>query len=207
MVSRRKTEGEGVRLPALSRRAILAGTSAAAFSAATPMTAVPPSIPSATVLTVTDEGTRRCANWLALDTKIDRLQTRWAKLETWLAKDHGWFELSPAERQALPWAKELRDIDGCLDVLFEKRDALLEGLPASGSVSLESVVARLAVVERLICRDEHPEANALIAGARRDLVAMAGGRSRSFWAGNPSGAAVGVSFSNDRQGFEDQQHA
>ena len=84
--------------------------------------------------------------------------------------------------------------------------ALLEGLPASGSVSLESVIARLAVVERLICRDEHPEGHALIAGARRDLVAMARGRSQSSPAGTPTGAAVGFSFGNDQPGFEDGQH-
>lgn len=201
MGSHRKTGGETVRLPELSRRAVIAGTSVVAFGTAKP--AAPAAIPSAVALAASDEGTRRCANWLAIDAKIDRLQTRWAKLETWLAREHGWFELSPAERRALPWSRELRDIDGCLDVLFEKRDALLEGLPASGSVSLESVVARLAVVERLICRDEHPEGHALIAGARRDLVAMSGGR----WAGTPTAAAVGFSFGNDQQGFEDEQHA
>lgn len=205
MDSRRKTSGETVRLPELSRRALIAGTSVVAFGAA--KAAAPAAIPSAVALAASDEGTRRCANWLAIDAKIDRLQTRWAKLETWLAREHGWFKLSPTERQALPWAKELRDIDGCLDVLFEKRDALLEGLPASGSVSLESVVARLAVAERLICRDDHPEGHALIAGARRDLVAMSGERTPSVWAGTPTGAAVGFSFGNDRQGFEDEQHA
>ena len=205
MGSRRKTGSETVRLPELSRRAVIAGTSVVAFGAAKP--AALAAIPSAVAQAASDEGTRRCANWLAIDAKIDRLQTRWAKLETWLAREHGWFKLSPAERQALPWANELRDIDGCLDVLFEKRDALLEGLPASGSVSLESVIARLAVVERLICRDDHPEGHALIAGARRDLVAMSGERTQSVWAGTPTGAAVGLSFGNDQQGFEDEQHA
>ncbi|HZC17785.1 MAG TPA: hypothetical protein VE309_13590 [Caulobacteraceae bacterium] len=93
-------------------------------------------------------------------------------METWLAKEHDWFKLSPAEQQALPWAKELRDIDGCLDVLFEKRETLLEHLPTSGSANLEAAIARLAVVERLIWPDDHPEAHALVAGVRRDLIAM-----------------------------------
>lgn len=174
MGPRRKTSGEKVRLPELSRRAVIAGASVATLGAAKPV-AVAAAISPAAALVASDEGTRRCANWLAIDAKIGRLQTRWAKLETWLAKEHGWFKLRPAEQQALPWAKELRDIDGCLDVLFEKRDALLESLPDSGSVSLDSVIARLAVVERLIWADEHPEAHALIAGARHDLLAMAGG--------------------------------
>lgn len=93
-------------------------------------------------------------------------------MESWLAKKHNWFNLSPAEQHALPWAKELRDIDGCLDVLFEKREALLETLPDAGAASVESVIARLAVVERLIWADEHPEAHALIAGCRRDLTTL-----------------------------------
>lgn len=172
MGSRRKTDGESVRPPALSRRAVLAGTSAAAFGAAKPVAAIAAAVPSATSMAVSDDGARRCANWLAIDTKIARLQTRWAKLESWLAREHNWFQLSSAEQQTLPGAQELRDIDGCLDVLFEKRDALLEFLPTSGSATLPSILARLAVVERLIWRDEHPEAHALIAGARRDLAIL-----------------------------------
>jgi hypothetical protein len=174
MVSCRKTEGESVRLPALSRRAVLAGTSAAAFGAAKPVVAAATITSSATAVVVSDEGTRRCANWLAIDAKIARLQTRWGDLESWLAKKHNWFNLSPAEQQALPWAKELRDIDGCLDVLFEKREALLETLPNAGAASVESVMARLAVVQRLIWADEHPEAHALIVRCRRDLAALSG---------------------------------
>jgi len=109
-----------------------------------------------------------CAGW---PSTLERLQTRWAKLETWLGKEHAWFQLSPAEQRALPWAKELRDIDGCLDLLFEQRDALLESLPTHGG-GMDSVIAKLAVVERLIWSCDHPEAHALIAGARLDLIAM-----------------------------------
>ena len=171
MGSRRKTSSDNVRLPELSRRAMIKGTSVAAFGAATPLAAVSAVSPAAP-LVASDEGIRRCASWLAIDSKIARLQTRWAKLESWLAKEHGWFKLGPAEQQALPWAKELHDIDGCLDVLFEQREAALKSIPSSGSADLESVIAKLAVVERLIWREEHPEVHALITGARRDLTAM-----------------------------------
>lgn len=179
MGSRRKTSGESVRLPDLSRRALLAGTSVAAFAAAKPVS-VAAKIPSATALAASDEGTTRCANWLAIDARIARLQARWGRLESWLAKNHNWFNVGPAERQALPWAKELHDIDGCLDVLFEKREALLETLPDSGAASVESVMARLAVVERLIWADDHPEAHALIVGCRRDLAALTGADAASI---------------------------
>lgn len=171
MGPRRKTGVENVRLPELSRRAVIAGTSVAAFGAAKPVAATGAIRPTEAMV-VSDEGIRRCASWLAIDAKITRLQTRWAKLETWLAKKHGWLKLSPAEQQALPWAKELHDIDGCLDVLFEQREATLKSIPSSGSADLESVIAKLAVVERLIWREENPEVHALITGARRDLTAM-----------------------------------
>jgi hypothetical protein len=110
--------------------------------------------------------------WLYLNRKIERLQKRWAKLETWLVRKHRWFELTPAEQQALPWAQELRDIDGCLELLFEQLEAVGETLPAQGATTLEAVAAKLAVVERLVEHDDHPEAHAMIAGALQDLLAL-----------------------------------
>lgn len=95
-------------------------------------------------------------------------------MEGYLVREHAWFRLSPDDRRAHPGGRELRDIDGCIDVLREKRDALLEALPDSRTVSLESIVTRLAVVERLVWPEDHPEAHALIAGARQDLITLAG---------------------------------
>lgn len=191
MGSRRETSGETVRLPELSRRAVLAGTSVAAFAAAKP--AAVATVPPTATFAASDEGARRCANWLAVNARIERLQTRWAKLESWLGKEQGWFQLSPAEQQALPWAKELRDIDGCLDVLFEKREALLDALLTSGAVSLEAVIARLAVVERLIWREEHPEVYALIVGAREDLIAMSGAQLNAIPGATGAAGRIGLS--------------
>ena len=99
MDSRRKAGVEGVRLPELSRRAVIAGTSVAAFGGAKPAAAL--AIPPAAALTAPDEGTKRSVRWLAINAKIERLQTRWAKLEGWLGKEHAWYQLSPAEQQAL----------------------------------------------------------------------------------------------------------
>lgn len=165
MGSRQLTASERARLPAISRRAVIAGASAASLPAASPTA----SLAAASVISEEAKPYRR---WLAVNAKIERLQTRWAKLETWLVREHSWFQLTPAEQQALPWAKELRDIDGCLDVLFEQREALLETLPTYGSPTLEAVAAKLEVVERLVERDDHPEAHAMVAGARQDLVAL-----------------------------------
>jgi hypothetical protein len=65
----------------------------------------------------------------------------------------------PSAHCRLPGAQELRDIDGMLDLLPEQRAALLDKLPTCGARTIEEVIARLAVVERLIWRDEHPEAH------------------------------------------------
>ena len=163
MGSRQQTGGEAVRLPKLTRRAVIAGTSAATLAGGKVAGAAPPR---------PDEGAKLCTQWLRLDAKIRRLQDRWAKLEHWLGQNHGWFQLSEAEQQALPWSKELQDIDGCLDVLFEKRDALLDSMPAAGSANLGAIITKLAVVERLIWPNDHPEAHALIAGSVQDLIAL-----------------------------------
>jgi hypothetical protein len=165
MGSRRQTASVGTRLPELSRRAVIAGTSAAVLPA--PRTAIP--LPAASAIS---DGSKPYRRWLYLNGKIERLQTRWAKLETWLVRKHRWFELTAAEQQALPWAQELRDIDGCLDVLFEQREALLETLPTHGSATVEAIAAKLEVIERLVQHDDHPEAHAMIVGARQDLIAF-----------------------------------
>jgi hypothetical protein len=158
MGSRRQTAGKGARLPELSRRSVIAGASAAVLPS--PRTAV--ALPAAATI---DDSAKPYRRWLHLNGKIERLQTRWAKLETWLVREHRWFELIPAEQQALPWAQELRDIDGCLDLLFEQREALLESLPPQGAATLQAVAAKLAVVERLVEHDDHPEAHAMIGAA------------------------------------------
>jgi hypothetical protein len=173
MDSRRKTGVEDVRPVRLSRRAVIAGTSVAAFGAARPVPAAP-TLPVA--LATVDETTRHCREWLAVNAKIARLQTRWAKLEGWLIRNHSWCKLTPAEQQALPWSRELRDIDGCLDLLFERRERLLESIPDPSEPSLEAVIMRLAVVEREIWPEDHPEAHALIRKSRQELVAISQGR-------------------------------
>jgi hypothetical protein len=151
MASRRQTEGEGVRLPEFSRRAVLGGTSASVLAlpaASAGPTPVPPSVAES-------NAAAPFKRWLYLNAKIERLQTRWAQLESWLARE-----------------QELRDIDGCLDLLFEKRDEVLEALPTHGSAALEMIAAKLEVAERLIWAADHPEAHALVSGSRQDILTL-----------------------------------
>jgi hypothetical protein len=107
---------------------------------------------------------------LHIDARISRLRRRWARLEAYLE------DQPPQAGAALPGAQELRDIDGMLELLLEQRAALLEKLPTRGATTLEEVIARLAVAERLIWADDYLEAQAMISGSRRDLVALLGER-------------------------------
>ena len=114
MDSRRDAGGERARLPEISRRLVVVGASAATVAWRAPATAA----------AIPDERTRQLTRWLSLTTHIERLQDRWARPEGWLVREHDWLKLSPAERRVLPWARELGDIDGCLDALFKRRECL-----------------------------------------------------------------------------------
>jgi hypothetical protein len=167
MGSRQQTEGKGARLPALSRRAMLVGTSAAAAasgaSATAPLSAQPPAFSDPTTL---------YKHWVSLDREIERLLLQWGDVEGRLMQEHNWYQLSEAERARLPEGQNFRDLDARLNRLFAERDGLLDKLPTRGARTLEAVAARLAVVERLLYRDDHPEAHAMVVGSRRDLAAI-----------------------------------
>ena len=145
MGSRRQAERGGASMRAVSRRTLLAGASAAAVPVAAPIAGPAAGLPPPTPELRSPTDGHLVRSWLGIDTQIERLQTRWAKLEAWLVREHRWCELSPAEQQALPWARELRDIDGCLEVLFERREALLGRLPVVGAADLSELAERLEV--------------------------------------------------------------
>jgi hypothetical protein len=171
MGSRQQTEGEGVRLPALSRRAVLVGTSA---------TAAAPGAKAAAPLRIEAQApidpTKLYKHWVSLDMEVERLLLRWGDVEAWLDEEHNWLRLSEAEQAALPEGQVLRDVDARLKALFAERDGLLDELPTRGAQTLDAIAARLWVAERLFYRDDHPELHAMIVGSRRDLYAIMAGR-------------------------------
>lgn len=68
---------------------------------------------------------------LYIDAKISRLRRRCARLEAYLSDQLQSLPLG-AEPKPLPGAQELWDIDGMIEVLSEKRAALLESFPRRG---------------------------------------------------------------------------
>jgi hypothetical protein len=107
-----------------------------------------------------------------LDRQAERLLLRWGDIEGRLMQAHDWHRLSEAQKAALPEGQPLRDTDAQLKRVFAVRDGLLDKLPRQGASTLEAITARLAIVERLLYRDDHPEAYDMIVGSRRDLTAL-----------------------------------
>lgn len=174
MGSRQQTEGGGARLPALSRRTMLVGTSAAA--AASGANAKAPLWAGAHAFS---DPTKLYEHWLTLDREVERLLLQWGDVEGWLMTEHNWHRLSEAEQSMLSEGRALREIDARLNSLCAERDGLLRKLPTRGAQTLDAIAARLRVAERLIYRDDHPEAHALIVGSRRDLCAIRAGAAGS----------------------------
>jgi hypothetical protein len=163
MGSRHRPDDGAPRPPSLSRRTVLVGAAATpAVSAAAPLVTASPA-PA--------DPTKPYKTLLYLDAAISRLRRRWARLDAYLSDQ---LESLPAgaEPKPLRGAQELRDIDGMIELLLERRTALLEKLPSKGAATLEELIARLAVAERLIWNDDHLEAQALIAGTRQDLASL-----------------------------------
>ena len=168
MSSRHRSQDSAPWPPSLSRRTVLVGAAAAPAAGA----AAPLAIPSPAAA----DPTKPYKALLSVDAKISRLRRRWARLEAHLSDE---LRSSPAgsEPESLRGAQELRDIDGMIELLLERRAAWLEKLPTKGAATLEELIARLAVAERLIWNDDHLEAQTLIAGTRQDLASwLAHGR-------------------------------
>lgn len=150
------------RPPSVSRRTVLVG------AAATP--AAGAAAPLVTASSGAADPAKPYKTLLYLDAKISRLRRRWARLDAYLSDQLQ--SLPAGGPKPLRGAQELRDIDGMIEVLSERRAAVLETLPAKGAATLEELIARLAVVERLLWNEDHLEAQALITGTRQDLVSL-----------------------------------
>lgn len=160
MGSRRKTGGDGTRLPAITRRSILGAASAAPVVTGTDKIARPA------------DAVASAAAFLAVDIEINRLLGRWATLERYVIENHRWFELSRAERQALPEAREMFEIDDAIEPLFRRREKLLPRVAEAAARDPNGIAAKLAVAAIEIHPDENEVMHRLLDGALRELAAM-----------------------------------
>jgi len=138
MGQRRKT-GDGARLPAISRRALIGAT---AVPFARPVRGLPArgavDIPA------------QCAAWVAVDMEISRLCNRWAELETLAAKQFDYFKLTDAEISALPMGPEMDAVDAEYRRLGDVCEEALEPLGKLTPRTVEDATAMLAIAYRLL---------------------------------------------------------
>ena len=112
--------------------------------------------------------------WLAKRAQARLWMGRWSRLETWLARRHGWYDLDETQRRALEAAQRLYAIDARLDGLEAEQAALVERLASSSARSPNGVIAKLVVAEELLGPEGEPHAHRLVAEAWRELSAMLG---------------------------------
>jgi hypothetical protein len=168
MESRRKTGGANVRLPQLSRRAVLGGASA------TPLASGLGDVAKAAVATAApvDPTIVLCQRWLEIEIERGHLQTAWNRHETWLIRERNWAHLSETEREALPEARRLDELDEQMKTLYDEEEALLDQLPSSPATSLAVVIANLTIAGTILAPEDHPTVHGLIVRAVDDLVAL-----------------------------------
>lgn len=116
--------------------------------------------------------TSLCFQWRDLDREAERLVHAWQRLETKLFQLHDWPKLSEAEQRALPAAAPLYAIDARLASVDAQRDLLLASIRRTAAFDLAGVEAKLEVLERIVYREDHPEAHALIRSTRRDVAKL-----------------------------------
>lgn len=114
---------------------------------------------------------RRCSEWIAIDTEIGQLSGRWSELETQMARDHGWFGLTTAQRAELPQTAEMFEIETQINELCRRRDRWLDSLSKVKAVDMTGIAGKLTVAARIL-EDEDGPAYRLLADAVRELVAQ-----------------------------------
>lgn len=125
-------------------------------------------------IAVTSDGlVSRCAAFLAVDLRIERLTERWGDLETAAMSAHKkWWGLTEDQRRAIPEGREMAEIDEALKGLFRERERLLTGLPELAVRGADGLLGKLVVAARAIRPEDEPVIHRLLADAARDLAHM-----------------------------------
>lgn len=116
-----------------------------------------------------DPAAQAAQAWLSRQYEHERLGQRWQQIESRLFKNHNWPRLTRAQRKRFPEKHEMDDLYDRMDALHAENLALLETLPSITATTHEGVCGKLKVAASEICREDHPEAHALIQSILRDL--------------------------------------
>lgn len=138
MGQRRKT-GDGARLPAISRRAVIGAT-------AVPFAGPVRGFPALGAVDIPAQ----CAAWVELDIEIGRLSSRWSELESLAVKQFDYFRLSDAEVSALPMGPEMDAVDIECRRISDVCNEALEPLGKLTPRTVQDATAMLAIAYRLL---------------------------------------------------------
>lgn len=118
----------------------------------------------------TETAASLCQRWREFDCEARDLVRKWQRIESHLFRYHGWPGLTEAEQLRLPAAEPLFAIDRRLAIVDAQRDMLLPAIRRTNARDFAEVEAKLQVLERIVYREDHPEAHALIRSTRRDIA-------------------------------------
>lgn len=156
MDSRRPAGGEVARLK-VSKRALVAGSAAALLPFE---------------LGGGDPSIVICERWLALDRARESLLTEWSQVEAGLMRDPKWRALSDKAKASHAGGRRMAEIDRQLEGLYKEGEAVFAQLPSAPATKIETVIAHLSVVERLLAPEEDDQVYGMITRAVRDLKAL-----------------------------------
>ncbi|MEH6695021.1 MAG: hypothetical protein V7675_08255 [Hyphomonas sp.] len=120
-----------------------------------------------------DKAVSTCLEWLARHDEQEVLAKHWQRLESYLIREHHWFQLSRRERAALPEASQLDAISNRLDKLYKLNQRLLNTLPEVKASSPHGLACKLSVALALVHPEENKEAHRLIQSVLLDVKASA----------------------------------
>tara|TARA_R110000765_G_scaffold252568_2_gene353838 strand:+ start:5376 stop:5831 length:456 start_codon:yes stop_codon:yes gene_type:complete len=120
-----------------------------------------------------DKVVAACAEWLARHDEQEKLAKRWQRLESRLAREHRWFQLSERERAVLPEATQLDSISDRLDELYALNQKLLTILPKVVATTTHGLNCKLSVALALVHPEENKDAHTLIQSVLRDAEGSA----------------------------------
>lgn len=125
----------------VTRRLLMAGAPVAALA----QKESPPS----------DQVAALASEWLSADAEIDRAYMVWSRLEASLI--HSARRVPLRSQAALRIRAKLSDLDGQIDALSAKRDAILASLQAAALTDIHSALSKLVVATRRLEGEGGPE--------------------------------------------------
>lgn len=134
-----RTAGDGARLPAISRRAVISATGL-------PLAGPVRGSPARSAADIPAQ----CAAVVRLEDLIDRSSSRWSDLEKLAITQFDYFKLSDRQRLAHPTGREMAEVDAECRRLHAARKAALRPLKNAQPRSVQDAAALLSIAYHIL---------------------------------------------------------